>query len=186
MSQIFQRQCKPLCPRHRRGGNRRAGQAIAELVVGLIALLVLFMGMLQLQSLARAHTQTLIAARQQAGQDAVLQPYLLRNATPRWISDWQLGHDSVAYSLDDVASFGNPGVLTDGIVAHANPATLNTYVPGNELSTAATSPLNELYLTHGQSTSQPVDLFPLIRNLVYGVDSIQLQGDAWLTWTHIE
>ncbi|TAN38328.1 MAG: hypothetical protein EPN23_02720 [Verrucomicrobia bacterium] len=164
----------------------RAGQATAELVVGLLALLVVFMGMLQIQSLARAHTQTLLAARQQAGQDALASPYVLRNATLRWISDWQAGTDKIIYSRDDTARLGNSGAANDGIIVPANPSALNTYVPGNELSAASTATLAELFLTHGQSISQPIDLFPIIRNLVYGATAIQFQSDAWLTWTHIE
>jgi len=163
-----------------------AGQATAELVVGLIALLVVFMGMLQIQSLARAHTQTLLAARQQAGQDALTSPYLLRNALPRWISDWQAGNDNITYSRDDAARLGSAGAANEGIIMHANPNSLNTYVPGNELSAASTATLSEFFLTHGQSVSQPMDLFPVIRSLVYGANSIQFQSDAWLTWTHIE
>ena len=177
----------------RRRPSTRSGQAIAELVVGLIALLVVFMGMLQIQRLAHAHTQTLIAAREQAGQDALLSPYVLRYAAPSWIRDWSVGRDNVAYSQDDTPLSGNPNNVTDRIAAHAQrtvnpvPAELTTYAPGNELSAAATTATlqNELYLTHGQSRTN-ADVFSLIRSIVYRADTIQLQGNAWLTWTHIE
>lgn len=166
----------------------RSGQAIAELVAGLIALVVIFMGMLQIQYLAHAHTKALNDARAQAGQDAMQTPYLLRYTVPTWIADWTTGRDKIIYSQDDQTSPGNPGVVTVGIVSHAHPSDLSTYAPGNEISGASTTAtlIDGLMLTHGREKSPPVETFPIIRHAVYGADSITMQGDAWLTWTHIE
>lgn len=165
-----------------------AGQAIAEFVAGLIALLVLFMGMLQIQYLAHAHTKALNDARAQAGQDAMQTPYLLRYTVPQWIGDWTTGNDKVIYSQDDATLAGNPGIVTVGIVSHTHPTDLATYAPGNEISAASTSAtlIDGLMLTHGRERSPPVETFPIIRHVVYGKDSITMQGDAWLSWTHIE
>jgi len=173
--------------KYRRRRGTRAGQAIAELVVGLIALLVIIMCMLQIQSLALTHTQTLNAARAQAGADAVISSYVLRNEMPPWVNNISSGRDSIRYSQDDSKLTGNPGYVTDGIVARAKPSDLAHYVPGNELSAAASSGglMNELYLTHGRQQTA-VGIFPVIKSLVYGTDTIQMQGDAWLSWTHIE
>ena len=172
-----------------RKGRRsaRAGQAIAELVVGLIAILVVLMCMLQIQALALSHTQALNVARAQAGGDAIASPYILRNAVMTWISDTSPGNDKIRYSQDDTPVTGDPGFVTSDIVAHANPDTLSHYAPNNELSTAATTTglMNELYLTHGRQQNQ-VAILPLVKALVYGTDYIQIQGDAWLSWTHIE
>lgn len=164
-----------------------SGQAIAELVVGLLALLVVFMGMLQIQRLAHNHTQTLMAARAQAGQDALNSPYILRFNAPSWVADWSAGRDNIRYTQDDTIQAGGPAAAMAGIVARANPAALQTLAPGNALSAAASSStlMNEFYLTHGQATTN-ADIFPLIQAWVYRTDSIQLQGNAWLTWTHIE
>jgi hypothetical protein len=166
----------------------RAGQAIAEFVVGLIALVVLFMGMLQIQYLAHNHTKALNDARAQAGQDALQTPYILRYNVPRWIGDWNNGRDNVIYSQDDTVVSGNPGSVTAGIVSHAHPTDLSTYAPGNELSAAANTAtlIDGLMLTHGRERSPPVAMFPIIKHLVYDTDSITMQGDAWLTWAHIE
>ena len=166
----------------------RAGQALAELVAGLLALVVIFMGMLQIEYLAHAHTKALNDARAQAGQDAMQSPYLLRYNVPNWIGDWTTGRDKIIYSQDDQQVPGNPGIVTVGVVSHAHPSDLSTYAPGNEISAASTSAtlLDGLMLTHGREKSPPVDTFPIIRHVVYGADSITMQGDAWLTWTHIE
>jgi hypothetical protein len=172
--------------RQRRGAQ--SGQAMAELVVGLIALVVLFMGMLQIQYLAHAHTKALNDARAQAGQDAMQTPYLLRYSVPQWIGDWTKGRDNIIYSQDDAALAGNANGAVVGIVSHAHPTDLATYAPGNEISAASTaaSLIDSLMLTHGREKSPPVEMFPITRHVVYGVDSITMQGDAWLTWTHIE
>ena len=166
----------------------RSGQAIAELVAGLIALVVIFMGMLQIQYLAHAHTKALNDARAQAGQDAMQTPYLLRYSVPVWLSDWTTGKDKIIYSQDDQQVSGNPGIVTAGVVSHAHPGDLATYAPGNEISAASTSAtlIDGLMLTHGREKSTPVETFPIIRHVVYNADTITMQGDAWLTWTHIE
>ena len=49
----------------------RDGQAIVEFIVGLVAVLVLFAGLLQVASLAKTHTDTMVEARRLA--DAWLQ-----------------------------------------------------------------------------------------------------------------
>jgi len=167
----------------------RAGQAMAELVVGLIGIVVLIMGMLLIETLSRTHTYTMNNARAQAGQDAIQTPYIMRYNLPSWISDWSAGLDTIKYSQDDQPVLGNPGIITAGVVAHADPSDLNTYAPGNEISAAATTTglMNELYLTHGRDKGTvDLTLFPIIRHIVYGKDSITMQGDAWMTWTHID
>ena len=176
----------------------RAGQALAELVAGLIGIVVLIMGMLLIEALARTHTYTMNTARAQAGQDAIMTPYIMRYNVPTWISDWVSGQVwnqslqrsvNTPYSQKDTSRAGNPGVITGGIVAHADPTDLSTYAPGNEISAAATTTglMNELFLTHGrEKATVDLNLFPIIHHIVYAKDSITMQGDAWLTWTHIE
>ncbi len=147
------------------------------------------MGMLLIEALARAHTYTLNNARAQAGQDAIQKPYILRYNAPSWISDWSTGRDKIQYSQDDQQVVGSPGNIIAGVVAHAHPADLSTYAPGNEISAASDTAglMNELYLTHGrESYNVDLALFPLIRHIVYGADTITLKADVWLTWTHIE
>ena len=168
--------------------RHRSGQAILELVVGLIAMVVLFMGMLQIQALARAHTRALSGAREEAGADAIAGSYMLRHGQPRFIQDWQAGPDQARYSQDDVAQPANPGGSVQGIVRYAHPADLRVYVPTNPVSDMADSGrvLTDMYLTHGHEASDSIPLYPIIRSLVYGASDIQMQGNAWLTWTHIE
>ncbi|MCX7005904.1 MAG: pilus assembly protein, partial [Kiritimatiellaeota bacterium] len=139
----------------------RAGQAIAEFVVGMLALVILFMGMLQIEYLAHAHTKALNDARAQAGQDAMQTPYILRYNVPQWIGDWNNGRDNIIYSQDDTLQQGNAGAVIVGIVSHAHPSDLATYAPGNELSSASTTAqlLDGLMLTHGRERSPPVAMF---------------------------
>ncbi len=166
----------------------QAGQAIVELVVGLIAIVVLFMGMLQIQRLAREHTQVLSAARQQAGQDALAGAYVLRGDLPKFIHDWQPGPDGAQYSQDDVAQLDNPGTVSMSIAQPARPADLAVYVPNNMVSQEANagSVLTDFFFVHGHDQSTPVQFYPIIRSAVYGADEVTMQAQAWLTWTHIE
>ena len=168
--------------------RQRSGQAIVEFVVGLIAIVVLFMGMLQLQRLAREHTRTLSQARAQAGQDALAGAYIARGAAPKFIRDWQAGRDQARYSQDDVAQLDNPGAMSVGIVQHARPDDLAVYAPNNAVSAAAAAGgvLADFFFVHGRDHSPEIPLYPIIRSIVYGTDAIQMQANAWLTWTRIE
>ena len=175
----------------------KSGQAIAELVMGLIALVVVFMGMLLIQSLGVMHTQTLMAARLEAGKDALSDQYICRYSSPQWISTWKAAAGQDTYSAHDLPIFGSPNNVASVIGAYAQPSQLQGYLPQSTTVTyfknaaVPDSLLSDFFLTHGQAiTNQPLTAFPFIQWLpAYqnsGSGSIQMQGNAWLTWAHIE
>ncbi|MCX6996533.1 MAG: hypothetical protein NTV49_05495 [Kiritimatiellaeota bacterium] len=138
--------------------------------------------------MAREHTRTLGKARAEAGQDALAGSYVMRSGAPKFIHDWQAGRDKATYSQDDVAQLDNPGATAQGIAQHARPGDLAGYVPNNAVSAAADAGgvLADFYFVHGRDESGDIPLYPIIRSVVYGADAIQMQANAWLTWTHIE
>ena len=175
----------------------KSGQAIAELVMGLIALVVVFMGMLLIQSLGVMHTQTLMAARLEAGKDALSDQYICRYSAPQWISTWKAAAGQDTYSAHDLPILGSPNNVASVIGAYAQPSQLQGYLPQStgvtyfKNAAVPNSLLSDFFLTHGQAiTNQPLTAFPFIQWLpAYqnsGSGSIQLQGNAWLTWAHIE
>jgi hypothetical protein len=164
----------------------RSGQAMVELLAGLVALVVLFAGLLQIVSLTRARTDALVAARSQAGQQAVAGA--VNPVTPDYIAYWQSGRDNSPYSADDTFTQANASefrnVIIDKTVYDPGQWALIDAVPDNRFSDIRISgnPVAEIGLIRG-SESRTVPLIPTIRSLVYDAQSITIECEVWLPWT---
>jgi hypothetical protein len=79
------------------------GQAIAEMTVGLIALMAVFLGMLAVGALGIVNIQTLIAARGGADERAVNG---ILSDSGRSIQEWSVGNDGLLFTADDQAVRG--------------------------------------------------------------------------------
>ncbi len=165
--------------------RHRSGQALAELVVAMIVILVLFAGLLQIGQLTRAQLNALNEARGDAARLAMSDLYTQRFPGPQFIRDWDVGPDRARHSRDDVALAGDPGLVRLQIVSHAKPDELAQRVPGNPVSDMMTRyPLIDAYaLVHGRSEPRTVPLMPVVRHLLYDADAIDIKADAWLIWT---
>lgn len=97
----------------------RAGQAMVEFVVGLIALLVVAVGILAVAALVRADTDSFAEAQEEAVRRS------MGNATPDSftpVSDIEPGPDKLPLTKDDKAVHGSLGGMRSRIAAHALPA----------------------------------------------------------------
>jgi hypothetical protein len=162
--------------------GRRAGQAMIEFVVALLAILILFGAILQISSMGLIRNQMMARARNEAGmlamQDA---PSFF---IPDYILDRTLGPDQVSYSSDDDIVPGNPAGFINRVVNYSDPNELDRYVPDNEFSVmpGLQAPQQEFGLLNGRAR-QTVDLLPVIRHLLYASDQVVVEGEAWMTWT---
>ncbi len=173
----------PLFQQRRRS---RAGQAIAEFVVGLVGILIITAALLQIGTLVREDTRTLLEARDEAGQRALSDDYIAPvSPGPRAIQDWSVGPDGSTYSRDDVAVIGSSALLSGGIVAHANPDRLALLLPDNQLSPLADASqvLQGLAFVRGHDNSGAIPLYPITRKLIFGRSSITLDSEVYLIWT---
>jgi len=155
------------------------GQAIVELVVALVAVLVLFAGLLQIGLLADAHTAVMTEARRKAGMNAIAGG--IGGVAPEYISRWDNGPDRVSYSMDDRCVRGSPALfalLAGEHVAHG--MQLQRTVGANAVSSLAPYPETVLSGFQSGRSSTVVPLLPVIRHLVYAQDSIGLQSEVWM------
>ncbi len=168
--------------------GRRAGQALLELLAGLVALLVVIAATIHIQRLARAETGAWLAARREAGFDAMQAAYWLRMPGPRYVADWRRGPDGRPYSRDDTPIPADAAFIARGVVFHAHPASLRLAVPNNAISDLEDSAvhLGLFRFVHGHHQTDPVPLDGIMRKLIYRADSLRMEADAWLTWTRIE
>lgn len=164
------------------GNKSRNGQAIVELIVALVSLLVLIGGILVLGRLTRAQTQAMRESRRSAGIAAMsdASPF----SGPQFIQSRDAGADKASYSRDDGATLADAANFQARLVRYGHPDDLDAQVTGNEISTLYRSGFPQLMfgLTHGEHEVVVTNL-PIIRDAVYRADRIEVHGDAWLTWT---
>ena len=79
----------------------KAGQAMIEFIIGLVALLVLFAGLLQIIEVGRVRTEKMFEARAEAGRLAIMElgqgEAFISDAD--FIEDWEIDEDEYKYQL---------------------------------------------------------------------------------------
>ena len=161
---------------------RRDGQAIVEFVVALVVILVLVAGIIQIAWMGHRHSLAMGEARREAGVKAMMD--LSSFESPRYIQSCTPGPDGIEYSRDDDASAGDRSGLNGGILEYAHPDDLGSVAPGNRVSVMADSEMPEVMfgLVKGEKR-EAVELMPIVRQLLYRDDAVEVRGLAWLTWT---
>lgn len=162
----------------------RNGQAMIEFIVGIVAVLALFAGMLQLASLTRAQTDTMVNARRAAAERAMSDPAML--SYPDYIDSISLGADGSSYSADDEPELGDPAAFTAVTVdpSAEGPAAwaLVDAVPGNRFSALRSSgSIHDLQLVSG-SDRRTVAVLPGVQHLLYDDDAITVESRVWMPW----
>ncbi len=161
--------------------RKNAGQALIELAVALIAVLVLTAALIQLGTLSRVHLDVQDSARERAGRRSLGEWYGADAPPPIYLRDWSEGPDRRPYTRDDVPLRGNPETVRHNILRHGRPNVLRLHRPGNPFSEAmANDPLVARYgLVGAREESPPIPLLPIIRRLVYQADAITLEATVW-------
>ena len=156
-----------------------------ELVIGLVAVVVLVAGLLQIGMLARLHTATMTEAREEADRYALSAAYLLAGSGPRYIRDWRDGPDERSYSRDDKAYDAAYSRIREDIVKHAKPDELAKEVGGNRFTAlnADKYPVNSFEYVRGDGNSGPIELLPVTRRLLYAQDPVDVKSTVWQVWT---
>ncbi len=156
--------------------DSRHGQAIIELVVGLVVMLIVFAGLLQIGGLNRLHTRTMIEARSDAANRM-----FFGAATPdaHYILDCTPGPDGRRYTRDDAFDTAAVGNFQGHVLAYAKLIPLEGVRPHNSINNLDTDP-TALDLVHGQQT-YATNLYPIMRDLVYGTNSIDVHSDVFMT-----
>ncbi len=158
------------------------GQAMVEMAVALIPIMVVLVAVIQIGLLCHAHSRTMMHARREASTFMFTHDFTHPH-TDGYILDWQVGGDGVPYSSDDTPVFGLPSGL---IATYAQPSSLDTWVSENPVSRLASSHnLNDNFaFVRGFHQSRAPNL-PVSRRLIYNNDSsgIDVKSEAWLVWS---
>jgi hypothetical protein len=170
--------------------SRRSGQALVELMVGLVVVMVLVSGLLQIASMCRAHTDVMVEARKDAAMLCMLDlgPGMVIASNPDYIRDWHEGGDDRRLSRDDESDTGDASAFHRQIIGssvHNESAwSLVDAAPYNELSRLRNDPFvaTSFGLVKGTAKdSASLSTLPAFRRLVYDSDTIDVEATTWMT-----
>jgi len=159
---------------------------MVELIVGLVAVLALFAGLLQIASLSRAHTEALVEARREAGALAMLDADVF--ALPEYIQDWEEGPDGKRHTRDDVFRAADPaafqGIVVERAAEDEEAWEVLDRVPENAVSSLHGSaiPAADFGFVRGYD-SRRVGLITAVQSLLYRAPSITVEAEVWMTQT---
>jgi len=165
---------------------KKDGQALVEFIVVLVAVLALTAGLLQVASLSRVQTETMVDARREAGELAMLDVETL--AVPEYIRDWEEGPDGARHTADDRFTTGDPGAFTrmivDRAVAENDDWEIIDSLPDSDFQDMAGSgwPSAEFGLVRGYD-ARTVPLLPAVQSLLYRAAGIHIESEVWMTRT---
>ena len=157
-----------------------------ELLIGMVAVLALTAGLLQVASLSKTHTEVLVDARRQAGEYAMLDLNLLFD--PDYIRDWEEGEDSSRHTRDDEMETSSPAGFQATIVERAGRDdgdwSVIDSVPNQGLTTLRESntPDSWFGLVRGHD-EKSIAVLPAVRSLLYRADSIDVEATVWMART---
>ena len=168
----------------------KSGQAMVEVMVGMVVILVLISSILQIASMCRAHTDVMVEAREKAAELCMfeLPPGIDIISDAEYIGDWYEGDDQRRLSRDDENDTGDTtafqSLVVDKSVNDAGGWDVIDGVPNNRISRLRSDPMviSSFGLVKGRATdSAKLDMLPAFRHLVYEADSIEVEATAWMT-----
>jgi hypothetical protein len=157
-----------------------------ELMIGLVALMALVAGLLQVASLTRAQTDTMVEARAEAGRHSF--GSLGISERPQYIREIDAAPDGRTYSYDDTRTTAGGGAFHDIIISQATSEPDQWTVLSDLHNTSFSelnnsgNPISVFGLIEG-TASESVSLQPAVRSLLYRADLINIKSDVWTTWT---
>jgi len=168
----------------------KSGQAMIEMMTGLILILILVAGIIQFVSLSTVYCNMDARIRSNAGVVAMSNPPLVD--TPQDILDWNVGADGQHMTADDSASlFNGPTNMFSVTTLHiARPDNPNDWSIFSQLpqpsslaalhqSPAALASLGFIGIRYNQQ----VPVLEILQELVYNRSTILVQEDCWMPVT---
>ena len=161
-----------------------AGQALVEMVVGLVAMMLLLVGLLQIGRLAVAHTGAMMRARERADARARAEHYLQTTPQPLYIYDWHPGRDGVRYTQHDVPVPGLHSPIRRDVLSVARTDEIESYLgPGPLQAIEESERISDgLMMVQGRARSESVPIYPLMRRLVVRDEVLSMQHSVWMPW----
>jgi hypothetical protein len=160
---------------------------MVEFLVGLVAILALVAGFLQVTELSTRQTDTLVEAREEAGIKAMqIGGSAFLETDAQFLETWEPGSDGNRHTPDDEPVRGNASAFLDTVVEGTSedpegwaalqglPNEPMTELRGNM------NPSTVFGLVKGEAT-ESVPLLSAVRSLIYRKESITVRSTVWMT-----
>ena len=178
---------EPVIGKEARDGSRvQCGQALIEVCVCMIGIVVILLAMLELTKIGMLHTMTTNEAR--ADVAGSMQSETVLFPTPRFLQTWHEGADGIRYTADDVpvtaSSVSFYHTTVERSVSDASDWNILNQVPNSVVTLRNSPAMPAAYfgLLKGQS-SATTGLLPGFQRLVSGESTITVESEVWMTWT---
>ena len=169
----------------------RSGQAMIELMIGMILILILLAGIGQFLQVAYVHTDMDATVRGAAGTLAMSST---TKKTPHNIQTWLPGPDNQRFTADDVEKAGSPATIAtiagDSVAKASDWAALDfefqrlapAHFPSLDKIKQQAGALTELgfVVSPTDQSSKTVPVFDLARSLFYDKKDITVKEDVWM------
>ncbi len=169
--------------------SRQSGQAAMELMASLLLLMVIIAGLLHINKLVRSSLFLHSVIRASAGERAMSSGAMAM--VPEAIKDWDPGKDRTRYTADDTPKKSTAGIATsiallcdtstdghaDGDWSYVAPKTL---LPFSMLQLRETGSVGSLLGAVKAEESLEIEVEPVIRQLVYDKDTVEIKEGVWI------
>lgn len=169
--------------------KNKSGQALIEVCVCMIAIMTVLLALIQINEMARAETDTLVAARREAGQSAMQETAVM--ASPGFLYDWEDpdGGDGMRYSADDEQIDGSSSRFSQHVIENtvSDAGEWNIFENhDNYMKTmhddGGMNPSAYFGMIKGED-SETITLLDGFRKLIYNADTVEIESEVWMTWT---
>ncbi len=163
----------------------KAGQAIVEFMVAILAVLAVITGIIFIGRLQLAHTQTMIEARYEVAE-SVLMPQAMLSYDATWLQGWNYGADERPYTADDtpIYSFSAQDVALN--IANNSMLDRLPETPENRISSFIqdSSLPNLLPMVKGdRHIAVNFSYIPFLREFFGFSQSIDVRTKIYMTWS---
>ncbi len=165
--------------------KNKAGQAVVEFCIGLIAFLAVVGGMFQLGRLGLARMETRVEATRIATERSMRSEAETGTFVPAYLAGVNVGEDGYSYSQDDTRLGGNSDAAYDRIVGRLRPGAVGAYDPGNPIAGLSDSfeMRAGMGFVQGIGSDFNIPILPVVRRLFFNQPSVDIQTQVWMTRT---
>lgn len=165
----------------RQGSRSKSGQAVIEFCIGLIAVIAIFGGLMQLGMLGLIRMENRVDATRRASEFSMAD--LQVSSLPTYLARVTDGPDTFSYSEDDTRSSGNALEAYERVGQRLRPDLVRSYAPDSPIAgmTASREMLDAMGFVRGTASEYGIPVLPVVRHLIYDADEIDLVSEVWMT-----
>jgi hypothetical protein len=163
---------------------KKKGQAMVELLCGLVSIIILVAALAQVGLISYAHTGVVVESRQKMAEAMVNSS--MSASADGYLADWDDGADGQAYTADDEEDYGNAspflGVLAWNMKLEEMEAV--SQADGNKLTdlqyVGSSSVPDHFDIMRAEAVDEPISIFPLLRRLLFLNDEIEIEHRVYM------